>query len=146
MPKTRNLVVVHPDGREYFLETPDDRYGMNYIQAAETAAGNWNLTTSRKKPEVVPLKVYQLNIASGMLVRYLLGEVGVTPRFKPMTDTEFKEELLLLIKDLPPAFQGWVEYGAWEKTQDEPYEEVIGQVQGMLPRLKATIKQHDKRK
>ena len=147
MNEKRNYVAVLPDGREHFEDVtfyrhtrPDDELQ----RVAENAVRKAGITTPRKDPERITVKVFALEIKQGKLDRRLAKEAIVAPPMERMTQAEFDEELTEILSDLPEAFHPFIRQESWEHGHSAGLEEVILYARSMAHDLKPCIETYRK--
>jgi hypothetical protein len=150
MPNVKlDFVVVLPSGVESNHEVlyyDDGRRQNNSAQrAAEEAVRQAKLTTSRKEPQTVRVKVFALSIKLGTLVRSPAGTFDIMPPLERMTEDEYTDELNELLADLPDEFKNYVSQTAYEEGHSAGYEEVITCARNIVCNLKPAVDAYTKR-
>lgn len=140
----KNLVAVLPDGTEHFADVRvyGQRVTTEYRQVAEDAVRKAGLTTSRKDPQTVKVKVFVLGILKGAIHRESAGQYDITPPLERMTEQEYAEEMKEILADLPEAFRSYVESEAYEDGHSAGYEEVVTLARNMASSLKRPIAEY----
>jgi hypothetical protein len=109
----RHFVVVLPGGVKVFkdLEIRDERpsYIQNDIRAmAQGVVCAAKLTTPRKNPQTIKVKVFEQTIQNGQMVEKFSNEFDIQPSLERMTASEYAEEYTAVVKDLPIPFKDFV--------------------------------------
>ncbi len=130
----KNYVAVLPDGSEHYEDSYDAR------QVAQDVVRKAGITTSRKNPQQVSVKVYELTIKAGKVHRGYGSDIKVMPYRIPMTETEFNEEMREITDQVPEAFRPYVTSESWDRGHSDGYEEVVliagNIVHALLPGIK----------
>jgi hypothetical protein len=141
----KNLVAVLPDGKDYFAAI-NFRAGENrqslYRDVAQDAVRKAGITTPRKDPKTVHVKMFVLKIDNGQLKREEITGYDVTPPMVRMTENEFYQEREELVMELPVEFHSAVNQMAWEHGHSAGYEEVINYLRELVSNLKPCIEKY----
>ncbi len=140
MSKTRTVVAVLPDGREYFSEVSDL---FSERSVAEEAVRKFGLTTSRLSPQATRVQMYELYVQGGVQKRRQIVGFEVTPPLEPMTNDECSRELDEALARLPEEFRGYVSAAAWDRASGN--EEAVSYAQQMVADLSPAIDAYTKR-
>jgi hypothetical protein len=122
-------VVVFPDNSEHFLEI-DSMAKKTIEEICRDAVRSKNLTTSRKDPQEVVVKLFALSIRDGKLERRNCGNCKVMPYLEQMTSEEFTEFVFSF---------------SWDSGHSSGYEEVVGIASSLASDLLPCIKKFQKR-
>jgi len=140
MPKTRTVVAVLPDGREYFSDVNDV---FSERAVAEEAVRNLGLTTPRFEPRPVKVQMYELYVENGFQRRRQIVGFEVTPPLLPMTNDECRQEIDEALARIPEEFRGYVSTAVWDRVSGN--EEAVSYAQEMVAGLAPAIDAYTKR-
>ena len=143
MSKTEKIMVVAvlPDGAEHYGEL-ESRHngGFPLKQFAEEAVRANGLTTDRKDPQDVSVRIYALVTRAGKLERDGRGHVTVMPPLKSLTVTEYEAICAEQYNRVPEDFRSYVadELGSHSCSgMDESADVLADIVDRLLPAIKA---------
>lgn len=144
--ETVQVVAILPDGREYFADLR--KYGNNsrfdYEQAARDAVRKYELTTPRKNPQTVDVKVCGLSIKEGKLERSTGCTFKITPPLERMTEEEYTTEMKAILDTIPESFRSFVSIYSYEHGHSAGYEEIILIANNLVNALKPCIEEFHK--
>lgn len=138
----RHFEVVLPGDIRVFkdLEIRDERPARiqdevrQMVQQVVYAA---KLTTPRKNPVDIKVKVFEQTIKDGKIVETPCGSLDITPPLEPMTRQEYDEEIRGILADLPASFHSFVSHQLSER--DVSYEESVGIARELVDGLRPAI-------
>lgn len=144
MDEKRNYKFVLPNGNEHF-ETVDFQSwkGSNGDQLRNAVESfvrfKSGLTTNRKEPTNIKVKVFRQEIEGGKIKDSLVADYSVTPAYEPMTQEEYDSELKDLLEHIPKAFHPMVRQRAWEEGHSSGLESVIQAADSLITDLQPAI-------
>ena len=141
-------IAVLPDGTEYSEEWTKDHRPISDRSRSqcEDAVRRFKLTTSRKNPQRIEVKLFKMEVKDGEVKRVPQGSFDVLPYLEPMTYTEFDDELNEELEKIPAEFHDFVRSFSNEHSSESTYESQYNLAQqivdGLIPCIKALIKKH----
>lgn len=97
------------------------------------------ITTSRKNPNKIEVKVTVLKPENGQLVEKDVKVYKIQPPLARMTEVEFTEEQCSLLDGIPYELRDAFTQYAWEHGHSSGYEEVINYLQELVSEFKPAI-------
>lgn len=141
----RNYVAVLPDNTEHPFELSS--YGLargftryDFESTLVSVLSSAGLKTSRKNPQTVQVRCFQLTIKGAALVRTPVGTYQVQPPLSRMTTAEFNEEQATQLQQVPAEFHSALVRKAWEDGHASGYEEVLRVLDSLIAWLEAPLK------
>ena len=135
-------VLVNGELKEYFGELNIQNGRLESLETksfADTVVRHFKLTTPRKNPMQVVVKLSTLEIKGGKMERKFYGNIPVMPYLKAMTVDEFNAEQAEILKECPEEFRGVFSGKAWEDGHSAGYEEVISHLSELVDAFKEPI-------
>lgn len=125
-----SYVAVLQDHPEQFFDINDEprQRGVRVIELqtkAEAVVRNLGITSPRKDPITVPVRIQQLIIKNGKLERTTGTTYNVQPPLERMTDDEYNEEMAEILKSIPPDFHQFINTQAYERGHSSSHEECV---------------------
>jgi hypothetical protein len=102
------------------------------------------LTTTRKNPQTIPVKVFLIELNEGKLERKHTRLFQIVPPIARMTEDEFNEEQIRMIKDIPNEFHDSLTSVAWDMGGVDGYEEVISELSYLITEFTPAIREYKK--
>lgn len=123
-------------------DTDKDNICVNVLQnKLEELVRKSGLTTPRKEPKTISVKLTVLKVDNGILVEKPVKVYQIQPPLTRMNEQEFAEEQVAILKDIPDElvmpFRQW----AWEHGHSSGYEEVICILRNMVDEFQPSIDQ-----
>jgi hypothetical protein len=143
----RQFVVVLPGDVKVFkdLEHDDRSWSVqNSIRSmVQDVVWNSKLTTPRKKPQTINVKVFEQTIQSGQIAEKFIGEFDIQLALERMTDEEYVNEVEEIVSYLPVEFKGFIQYMMVEERAS--YEEKVDLAREIVDRLAPTVEKYTER-
>lgn len=141
------VVAVWPSGMEYFGEVDTSlltRMERQYQRVVDDGIPHARIPNTTRKPRIVPVEVYKLEIQHGRQSRVLQGVYSATVPPCPMDQSEYDVRLTVILAELPEAFRGWAASEAYSRGYSGGYEEVLSIAEDMVSNLKCCLRNYDK--
>ena len=134
--------VAVVDNHADFCGECNDFYTL--ADLARDAVRKTGITTNRKDPKCVRVKIFALEIKNASLVRRECQTINVQPPLEPMTPVEYDEECQDILRNVPEQFHVALQSMAYERGHSSGYEEVLGMLRDLVDSLLPAIKQYGK--
>jgi hypothetical protein len=145
----RHFVVVLPGDVKVFrdLDCSDDRSWSiqnNIRSMAQAAVWDAKLTTPRKNPQTVKVKVFEQRIQNGQIEEKFIGEFDIQLALERMTDEDYDNEVREITSCLPFEFKGFVE-NTLSNIERASFEENVDTAREIVRRLAPTVEKYTER-
>ncbi len=138
-----SLVAILPDGTEQFEDVIPLKgsrlHHTEYQSFAERAVSKAGLTTSRSNPTAVEVRVHQVTLQKGQAIRSPGSVLKVIPPLDRMTDVEFNEEMVALLRQLPEEFWPFIRGWSDDHGHSSGMEEVVSIAEDLVANLRPAI-------
>ena len=134
-------IAVLPDGTEYSEEWTKHGYPLSDRSRSqcEDAVRRFKLTTSRKNPQRIEVKLFKMEVKDGEVKRVPQGSFDVLPYLEPMTYTEFDDELNEELEKIPLEFHIFVRNFTNEHAPESNYDSQFNFAKQIISELKPCI-------
>jgi len=137
----RHFVVVLPGDIRVFkdLEIRDERSSriLEEVRSmAQQVVWGAKLTTPRKNPQTIKVKVYEQTIREGKISEAGWSQFDIQPLLEPMTGAEYAVEVTEVLTSLPHEFHNFVSQRAEGHSS---YEERIQVIREIVESLEKAI-------
>ena len=141
--------IVLPKGEIDFVDKTLDsssyERSRQIKQMCVNAAYKHNYSASRKDPQEIVAKIYNVTLHMGKTVETFSTNVSFTPPLARMTIQDYEEEMKSITKELPEEFVSFVERQAWDDGHAYGYEEVCNIACNIVSNLMPRITEYNKR-
>ena len=144
----RHFVVVLPGDVKVFkdLEHDDRSWSVqNSIRSmAQEVVWASKLTTPRKNPQTVKVKVFEQRIQNGQIEDKFIGEFDIQLALERMTGEDYDNEVNEIVSCLPFEFKGFV-LNTLANVERASFEENVDTAREIVRRLAPTVEGYTER-
>ena len=144
----RHFVVVLPGDVKVFkdLEYDDRSWSVQNIIRSMVQDVVWNskLTTPRKNPQTIKVKVFEQSIQNGLMVEKFCNEFDIQLALERMTGEDYDNEVNEIVSCLPFEFKGFV-LNTLANVERASFEENVDTAREIVRRLAPTVEGYTER-
>ena len=116
---------------------------LDYSNQCRYAVYSAKLTTPRKNPTQVVVRVFELRLKEGKVEKRSVGAWDVIPPLERLTSPEYKQEMEDLLSDIPEEFHSFVRDICYDKC--DSFEERIDLAGTIVCKLKECVDKYTNR-
>lgn len=142
------MFVATIDGKEtHFEANPEasEHSSESVKSMASRIVCEAGMTTPRRSPQTVRVRVESFGVKDGKMVRVLYRDYDIQPPLARMTDAEFKEEQDSTLSEVPSEFRPVLSSMAWDRGHSGGHEEVVNYLRELVAGLNPVIEAYGKR-